>query len=121
MSRLLDRYPPSHIPLDKANLNEILHSDFEDLVKQVRKHHQKHGRSVSREEIVDRFDKLSQKHGMGVAEGRGFWGSVWSGLKNTLSNTASHLWQKFQDDPLGSINSVVSTLAPLIKTGEAVA
>lgn len=121
MSRLLDRYPASHIPLDKANLNELLHANFEDLVKHVRMHHQRHGRSKSREEIVAHFDRLARERGMGEAEGRGFFGDVWDGIKNAVSATASSAWDKFKADPIGTIQAIADTISPLIKTGAEVA
>ena len=121
MSRLLDRYPPSHIPLDRVNLDDLIHRHFEDLVDHVQRHHQKHGRNRSREDIVAHFDRLSKERGLSTAEGRGFWGDLWNGIKSGVAATASNAWEKFKADPMGTIQSVAETLAPLIKTGAEVA
>ncbi len=40
---------------------------------------------------------------MTKAEGAGFWGNLWSGIKSSVGNVASYLFDKFKSYPMGSL------------------
>jgi len=51
---------------------------------------------------------------MTKAEGAGFWGNLWSGIKSSVGNVASYLFDKFKSYPMGSLEYLGKALGPAI-------
>jgi protein-disulfide isomerase-like protein with CxxC motif len=111
MSSVLDIYPPDRVPAEA--FADKYDPAFEDFVKHVQHHHWKKGHKISRKEVVDRVHKVADEMGISHAQGRGFFGNLWNGVKQSLANVGSDLWDKFKADPMGSLAYVGKVLAPV--------
>lgn len=118
---MLNRYSPGNIPFDKVNLKELFPHGFDDLVNHVKMHHERQGRSVSRDDIVAHFDKKSREMGMSVSQGRGFFGDLWNNVVQGAKNIGSEAWSRFKADPVGSLKAVSEALNPIISIGKELA
>ena len=121
----LNYWPPNRVPYEALNHGKLdslrANGGFDDLVEHVVAHHAARGRSVTRDQIKENLLSHTRQMGIPDAQGAGFWGDVWSGIKNAVGNVAGNAWAKFQADPLGTINKVVETVQPFLKPAEAAA
>jgi hypothetical protein len=111
----LNVYPPGRVPLELLGEPSVP-PGLEELIAHIQNHHRMNGRSVSREKVLKHLDNHSRSMGMDVASGRGFFGDLWGSIKSTASNLASNAFNKFKEDPMGTIESIATTLGPLFAT-----
>ena len=111
-NNVLDIYPPGEIPAEDFGKQFSNQKGLTDLVSMVKKAHKKKGKDISSEEVISHLDKLSDQMGLGREEGRGLFGDIGRALghvvKSVGHHVASHLWNKFQEDPLNTIANAVN-------------
>lgn len=113
----LNIYKPNQIPFESLQFShgeQQVETDFDEFVRHVNKHRNKSGLSQKPEsDIKEQLLKHTRNMGIDDAEGAGFWGDVWNGIKNVgkvaLKGVDSAV-QKVASDPMGTIG----TLAPLL-------
>lgn len=109
---MLNLYPSSNVPFEAMQDDKIDHR-LSDLIDHIHMHHKKRGKVVPKAKILKHLDDSSLRMGMTVPQGRGFFGDIWDSVKNAAGNLATNAFNAFKEDPMGTLQTIGTTLAPL--------
>ena len=117
----LNWYPPDRIPFESlvgVNPLKMENPNYEDLVHHIKEYRRIHHKTpLTRDKIHEHFMNEAKKRGIrDTAEGKGFWGDVWDGIKkvgSTLGSSALEGLSNQLANPSQSLSNIAS-LAPLL-------
>lgn len=112
----LNLYKPNQLPFEAMISRPVStmpsngSGNFADLVNHIHTHRMNHKKpQMSHNQIKESLLQHTRKQGMSDAEGAGFWGDVWSGIKSVgskLGNAAVSGVSHLLSHPNETINSI---------------